>query len=60
MKMPLFEGDDPDGWILRSEKHFTVCRLNEEEKVDTVVVAMEGDAMKWFQREMEEIRWVRG
>lgn len=44
MEMPLFEGNDPDCWILRSEKYFMVCRLTEEEKVDAAVVAMEGDA----------------
>lgn len=51
IEMSLFEGSDPDGWILRVEKYFTVCRLTEEEKVDVAVVAMEGDALKWYQWE---------
>lgn len=51
MEMPLFEGKDPDGWVLKSEKYFTVCRLSEHEKVDAAVVAMEGDALKWYQWE---------
>lgn len=49
MEMPLFDRSDPDGWLLRGEKYFMVCRLNEEEKVDAAVVAMEGDALKWYQ-----------
>lgn len=50
IEMPLFEGD-PDEWILRSEKYFTVCHLNEDEKVEAAVVAMEGDALRWYQWE---------
>lgn len=50
IEMPLFEGGDPDGWILRSEKYFKVCRLTkEEEKVDAAVVALKGEALQWYQ-----------
>lgn len=34
METPLFEGKDPDGWVFRSEKYFTVCRLSVDEKAD--------------------------
>lgn len=32
MKMFLFEGGDPKGWILGKEKYFTLCPLNKEGK----------------------------
>lgn len=50
VEMPFFEATDPNGWILKSEKYFTVCRLGEEEKVHVPVVAMEGNASKWYRR----------
>lgn len=48
LDMPLFEGTDPNGWILRGEKYFAFYRLTESEKLDAAVVAMEGDALRWF------------
>lgn len=48
LDMPLFEGTDPDGWILRGEKYFTFYHLLESEKLDAAVVSMEGDALRWF------------
>ncbi|XP_056699529.1 uncharacterized protein [Spinacia oleracea] len=48
LDMPLFEGLDPDGWILRGEKYFDFYRLTDQEKLDAAVVSMEGDALRWF------------
>lgn len=49
--MPLFDGSDPDGWILRGEKFFDIYRLSEEEKLEAAVVSLEGDALRWYQFE---------
>lgn len=46
--MPIFEGVDPDGWVLRIERYFSFYRLTEAEKLEAVVVALEGDALRWF------------
>lgn len=43
--MPAFDGTDPDGWVMRAEHYFQVHRLSEKEKLDSVLVAMEGDAL---------------
>lgn len=51
LDMPIFEGVDPDGCILRIERYFNFCRLTEPEKLEAVVVALEGDALRWFQWE---------
>lgn len=51
LDMPVFDGSDPDGWILRVERYFGFYRLTEEEMLEAVVVAMEGDALRWFQWE---------
>lgn len=49
--MPIFEGTDPDGWILWLERNFSFYRLSEAEKLEAMVVALEGDALRWFQWE---------
>lgn len=51
LDMPIFEGTDPDGWILRIERYFSFYRLTETEKLEAVVVGLEGDALRWFQWE---------
>lgn len=51
LDMPLFDGANPDGWILRAERYFNFYRLNEEEKVEAAVVSLEGGALFWYQWE---------
>ena len=53
LDMPIFDGTDPDGWILRVERYFTFYRLNEEEMLEAVAVALEGDALRWYQWEQK-------
>lgn len=51
LDMPLFDGTNPDGWILRAERYHQFYRLTEEDKLEAAVVALEGDALLWFQWE---------
>lgn len=51
LDMPVFEGIDPDGWLLRIERYFSFYRMTEAEKLEAVVVALEGDALRWYQWE---------
>lgn len=51
LDMPVFDGNDPDGWILRVERYFKFYRLTEEEMLEAVAVAMDGDALRWYQWE---------
>lgn len=51
LDLPLFDGSNPDGWILRAERYFNFYRLNEEEKIEATVVALEGQALTWFEWE---------
>ena len=49
--MPIFDGEDPDGWILRVERYFAFYKLTEDEMLEAVAVAMDGDALRWYQWE---------
>ncbi|XP_017233746.1 uncharacterized protein LOC108207825 [Daucus carota subsp. sativus] len=51
LDMPIFDGEDPDGWILRVERYFAFYKLTEDEMLEAVAVAMDGDALRWYQWE---------
>lgn len=48
---PLFDGTDPDGWILRVDRYFNFYKLSEKERLEAVVVALEGDVLRCYQWE---------
>lgn len=51
LDMPLFDGENPDGWILRAERYFNFYKISETDKLEATVVALESDALLWFQWE---------
>ncbi|ESR37449.1 hypothetical protein CICLE_v10030074mg [Citrus x clementina] len=51
LEKPLFDGSNPDGWILKAERYFSVNRLSNEEKLEAAIIAFEGDALLWYQWE---------
>ncbi|KAJ9544173.1 hypothetical protein OSB04_023880 [Centaurea solstitialis] len=60
LEIPTFDGSDPDGWIIRAERYFSLNRLTQAEKIDVSFIAFEGAALKWFQWENRRhpiLRW---
>lgn len=51
LDLPIFDGNNPDGWILRAERYFHFYRLGEEETMEAAVVSLDGDALLWYQFE---------
>ena len=49
IELPIFSGDDAYGWLVRVERYFRVNQIEDHEKLELVLVAMEGDALTWFQ-----------
>lgn len=49
--MPVFDGDNPDGWIFRAERYFQMNRTGEAEKLDIAIVSLDGEALSWYQWE---------
>lgn len=47
--MPIFSGENPDGWLFRVERYFEVNGLTEREKLGAIVVSLDGDALSWYQ-----------
>ena len=51
LELPIFEGNDPDGWIFRVERYFEINSLRADEKLRAVLVCMEGEALAWYNWE---------
>lgn len=48
LDMPVFDGTDPDGWVLRIERYYNFYRITEEKMLDAAAVAIEGEALSWY------------
>ncbi|KAL8105734.1 hypothetical protein AgCh_029503 [Apium graveolens] len=61
LDMPIFDGKDPDGWVLRVERYFNFYHMSEDEMLEAVAVAMKGETLRWYQWENKRHpirRWV--
>ncbi|TYK01506.1 gypsy/ty3 element polyprotein [Cucumis melo var. makuwa] len=47
LEIPIFNGEDPDGWFHRAEHYFQMHILNELEKLKIAVVSLEGKGQSW-------------
>ena len=56
----MFDGSDPDSWILRADRYCALNRLSNEESLEVAVISFEGDSLRWFQWENKRrpiVRW---
>lgn len=51
LNLPTFDGNNPDGWILRAKRYFDFYRQIREEKIEPAIVAFEGEVLLWYQWE---------
>lgn len=49
LKVPVFYGDDASGWTNRVERYFELKEMNDNEKLQAVMIAMEGKALTWYK-----------
>ena len=49
LEMPIFFGENLDGWIFRAERYFVVNHLSENEKWVAAGVSFDGDTSSWLQ-----------
>ena len=46
--MPIFSGDNPEGWVFRAERCFHLNQLTEGKKLLAASICLDGDALTWF------------
>nr|KAJ0192942.1 hypothetical protein LSAT_V11C800399880 [Lactuca sativa] len=51
LEIPLFNGNNSNGWVLEAERRFVDYQLSEEEKLEVAVVALKGYASLWYDEE---------
>jgi hypothetical protein len=51
MDMPVFDGSDPDGWVLRMERYYTINHFEDHERVESAIIAFKGDVLTWWDWE---------
>ena len=49
LELPSFNGQEVDDWILKAEKYFSHYQLSEKQKMEVLVVCLEGEAMMWYK-----------
>ncbi|KAJ1383535.1 CLU domain [Sesbania bispinosa] len=49
LEIPLFSGDAAYGWVNRVERYFNLKGVLDQERLQVVMVAMEGKALSWFR-----------
>lgn len=49
LELPLFQGEDPHGWLFRAERYFTINGIEGGERVIAASICMEGRALGWYQ-----------
>ena len=48
LEIPIFGADDPMSWLTKIERYFRLRTVREEDKLEVVMVAMDGKALGWF------------
>ena len=48
LELPIFDGNNPNGWLFRAERYFEINRLTSSEKLCAAVVCLEGVALAWY------------
>ncbi|WVZ83699.1 hypothetical protein U9M48_030820 [Paspalum notatum var. saurae] len=49
LTFPEFEGEDPAGWIRKSEKYFEMVGVPNEERVSVAIIYIKGRAEYWWR-----------
>ena len=42
VKCPHFDGQDPKGWVKKCTRYFSLCRIDDDQKVDLASLCLKG------------------
>ena len=55
VELPVFDGEDALGWLVRIERYYSINGIEGDERMELVLVALEGRALNWFQTWEEQV-----
>ncbi|XP_026399607.1 uncharacterized protein LOC113295489 [Papaver somniferum] len=61
LKFPVFDGDDPDGWIFQEDQYFLWHSIANNLKVNLAAAHLKGEANDWFRwkrTQQQILTWV--
>ncbi|XP_013614992.1 PREDICTED: uncharacterized protein LOC106321225 [Brassica oleracea var. oleracea] len=54
LKIPMFDGEDADSWVIRTDQYFEIGDFTEEDKLKAVRVCFAGEALSWYRWERHQ------
>ncbi|KAF4368185.1 hypothetical protein F8388_022818 [Cannabis sativa] len=51
LKVPNFDGNNPNGRVMQAERFFTCHHYDEDKKIEAAFISLSGDALLWYQYE---------
>ena len=51
LELPIFEGNNPDGWLIRAKRYFEINGVVPTDRLQAAMVCVEGDALAWYYYE---------
>ena len=54
LQIPVFSGEDVQGWIYRVENYFEVHQFGKKDRLLAVTLCLEGAPLNWFKRRLLE------
>ena len=51
IEMSVFDGENPDDWILKVERYFQLYHISNEDKLEAAIISFKGEALLWYQWE---------
>ncbi|KAF4394256.1 hypothetical protein F8388_005890 [Cannabis sativa] len=52
LELPILDGTDPEGWLLRADMYFTLPRFSNEEMLEATTISFEGKALTRYRWEL--------
>lgn len=53
LKIPIFDGENVESWVLRVEQYFELGEFSEERKLRVVRMCFDGEALMWYRWERD-------
>lgn len=53
LKIPIFDGESAESWVLRVEQYFELGEFSEERKLRVVRMCFDGEALMWYRWERD-------
>ncbi|XP_010523342.1 PREDICTED: uncharacterized protein LOC104801707 [Tarenaya hassleriana] len=54
LEMPIFEGTNVAGWVVRAERYFKYGAIRDQDKLPIATLSIDGEALNWYDWQNDE------